>query len=497
MSIERVSTGVGGLDEVLDGGLIRGRNVLVRGPPGSGKTIFGLYFLSAGIDAGETALYVNMGEPQAYVEETSDAFELNTEQISFHNLSPTEEQFSERNSYSVFESAEVEQPGFIAELRERIDETEPDRVLLDPITEFRYLTGDERQFRSGILGLLDYLKDVDATVMLTSQAGGSITDDDLQFLVDAVVSLEVPPESRAVHVSKFRGSSFRRGNHFYDITDEGLTVWPTLVPGEQERVVEPGTLSSGVAELDALLHGGLDHGTITILSGPTGVGKTTTGLQFLTQAALEGKRAVLFQFEEAERTIRKRADAIGLPLQAALDDGAMSIVEIGPEEYTVGEFEHHLREAVDDGTEVVMIDGSQGFQENLRGLDDTTGALLRIGRFLRAAGVSTVLVNEVHNITGDFHATEERTSNLADAIVFLRHVEYRGEIRKVIGTLKMRTSDFERSLRELEITADGVRVGEPLPQLRGILTGTPDWSDDPDGHDDAADEHDGDAGERE
>ncbi|MBP1922236.1 circadian clock protein KaiC [Halorubrum alkaliphilum] len=477
MSIERTSTGVPGLDEVLNGGLIRGRNVLVRGSPGSGKTIFGLHFLSAGIDAGESALYVNMGEPQSYVEETADAFGLNADRIRFHNLSPTQEQFSERNSYSVFESSEVEQPSFIATLRETVDELEPDRVLLDPITEFRYLTADERQFRSGILGLLDYLKDLDATVMLTSQAGGSVTDDDLQFLVDAVVSLDVTPESRAVSVSKFRGSSFRRGTHFYDITDEGLTVWPTLVPDEQEREIEPGTLSSGVTELDELLHGGLDHGTVTILSGPTGVGKTTTGLQFLTQAAVNGKQATLFQFEEAERTIRKRADAIGLPLQDALDSGAMSIVEIPPEAYTIGEFEQFVRETVESGTEVVMIDGSQGFQENLRGLDDTTGALLRVGRYLRAAGVSTILVNEVHNITGEFHATEERTSNLADNIVFLRHVEYRGELRKVIGTLKMRTSDFERGLRELEITGDGIRVGEPLSQLRGILTGTPDWTD--------------------
>ena len=478
MSVDRMSTGVGGLDEILNGGLIRGRNVLLRGSPGSGKTIFGLHFLSSGIDAGESALYVNMGEPQAYVKETADAFGLHTDQIQFHNLSPTQEQFAKRNSYSVFESAEVEQPEFIGALREKIDDIGPDRVLLDPITEFRYLTSDERQFRSGILGLLDYLKDAGATVMLTSQAGGSVTDDDLQFLVDAVVSLDVTAESRVVHVSKFRGSSFRRGKHFYDITDEGLTVWPTLVPGEQEREVDAGTISSGVSELDELLHGGLSQGTVTILSGPTGVGKTTTGLQFLTQAALEGKQSILFQFEEAEQTIRKRADAIGLPLQTALDSGTMSIVEVGPEEYTVGEFEQFVREAVNDGIEVVMIDGSQGFQENLRGIDTTaTGALLRVGRFLRAAGVSTILVNEVHDITGNFRATEERTSNLADNIIFLRHVEYRGEMRKVIGTLKMRTSDFERSLRELEITADGIRVGEPLPQLRGILTGTPEWND--------------------
>nr|WP_229770506.1 ATPase domain-containing protein [Halorhabdus sp. CBA1104] len=400
---------------------------------------------------------------------------METEGIYFHNLSPTSEQFAEQESYDVFESAEVEQPEFIDSLRTVVDEVEPDRVLLDPITEFRYLTTDERQFRKGILGLLDYLKDAGATVMLTSQAGETVTDEDLQFLVDSVVTLEVTGDSRSVQVSKFRGSSFRRGKHYYGIDDEGLTVWPTLVPGEQERSIEPGTLSSGVPELDSLLGGGLDTGTVTILSGPTGAGKTTTGVQFLTRAAIEETEGILFQFEEAERTIRERADAIGMPLKKVLEEGCLSIVEIEPDAYTVGEFEQLIREAVRDGVELVMIDGTQGFKQNLRGLEDPTAALLRVGRYLRAAGVSTILVNEVHNITGDFRATEERTSNLADNLVFLRHVEYRGELRKVIGALKMRTSDFEHSLRELEITPEGIRVGEPLPQLRGILTGTPDW----------------------
>ncbi|MES3518418.1 MAG: ATPase domain-containing protein [Natronomonas sp.] len=473
MQEERISTGVAGLDEILDGGLIRGRNTLVRGPPGSGKTIFGLHFLSA---AGprETALYVNMGEPQEYVEETVRAFGL-SEEIQFHNLSPTKEQFAEDQSYTLFESTEVEQPDFIAELRETIEAVEPDRVLLDPITEFRFLAGDERQFRRVILGLLDYLKERDSTVMLTSQAGGTVTDDDLQFLVDAVISLEAGTESRTLDVSKFRGSSSRRGQHFYEISADGLAVWPSLVPGELTGSADAAKLSSGVPELDEMLNGGIDHGTVTILSGPTGVGKTTTGMQFLTEAALDGRRSCMFQFEEAERTLKRRADSISIPVQQAEETGKLSIIEIEPDEYSLGEFENMVREVVADGVELVMLDGATGFQQNLRGVDEPTQALVRVGRFLRAAGVTTFLVNEVHKITGTFQATEERTSNLADNIVFLRHVEYRGEMKKVIGTLKMRTSNFERNLRELRITSDGIRVGEPLGELRGILTGTPEW----------------------
>jgi circadian clock protein KaiC len=102
--------------------------------------------------------------------------------------------------------------------------------------------------------------------------------------------------------------------------------------------------------------------------------------------------------------------------------------------------------------------------------------LIRIGRYLTSKGVTLIIPNEIHSITGSFNVTEEGSSNLADTIIFIRHVEYKGEMRKVIGTLKKRTGDFERSLRELEITESGLRVGDPLPHLRGILTGTPDWN---------------------
>lgn len=483
MSDVRVSSGLDGLDVILDGGFLEGKNVLLRGSPGSGKTIVGLHFLAAGIEADETSLFVNLGEPAEYVTSTAEAFGLGVDDIEFHHLSPTGEQFAEEESYTLFESAEVERPGFVTDLRETIEAVEPDRVLLDPITEFRYLTVDDRQFRTQILALLDYLKRVDATVVLTSQAAESITDDDLQFLVDAVVTLDVEPTYRQLTVSKFRGSSYRRGSHFYTIRDDGVEVWPRLVPGEVSRARQPETLSSGVSELDQLLGGGLDVGTVTFLSGPTGVGKTTTGIQLLSEATRADNRAVLFQFEESQHTLQKRAASVNIPLEESLESGDLSLVELLPDEYTIGEFEQMVRTAiVDDEVDVVMLDGIQGFKQNLRGLDNPEKALLRIGRFLRASGVLTLFINEVHTITGQFRATEEGVSNLADNIIFLRHVEYRGEMRKVIGVLKMRTSDFERNLRELEITETGLRVGEPLPHLRGILTGTPDWKEASDVH---------------
>jgi circadian clock protein KaiC len=133
-----------------------------------------------------------------------------------------------------------------------------------------------------------------------------------------------------------------------------------------------------------------------------------------------------------------------------------------------------VRRAVEgDDAGVVMIDGVTGYERAFQ-TENTTQQLVNIGRYLRNMNVTGLVTNEVHRITGEFRVTEQEMSHLADSIIVLRHVEYRGELRKVIGVLKMRTQSFEHRLRRFEITEQGLVVGEPLSNLRGILTGTPD-----------------------
>ncbi|ELY63597.1 circadian clock protein, KaiC [Natrinema versiforme JCM 10478] len=441
-----------------------------------------MHFLSDGVDNGETSLYINLGEPGNYVKETVEHFNLNPDGIHFLDLAPSHEDFDEGEIYSVFSNAEVEQPSFIEKLRSTVEDLEPDRVLLDPITEFRYLTSDDRQFRKQILGFLDFLRGNNATVIFTSQASDSLSDDDLQFLTDTVINLETDIEGSTLYISKFRGSSYQRGIHSYEITDDGVTVFPKLQPGTwdpEQSADAPKILSSGIPEVDELLKGGIDAGTVTFVSGPTGAGKTTTALQFIKEAAGRGEQSVMYSFEESPRTIRQRSRSINLPIQSMLEQGTLSIEEIAPGEYTPNEFTSGLKTAVeDDGVRIVLIDGLQGFKQNLRGYTtDPEEVLLRIVRYLRATGVSTIITNEVSNITGEFRVTEESVSNLADNILYLRYVEMESDLGKVIGVLKMRTGDFERSLRQFEITEYGIRVGDPLKNMQGILTGTPTLKD--------------------
>jgi circadian clock protein KaiC len=476
----RVSTGVTGADTVLGGGYLPESATLVRGEPGAGKSIFSLHFLAAGIDAGETVLYVNLGEPEDYIRDTARDFGFDIDGVEFLNLSPSGDRFQQDETYTLFRSDEVETPSLVENIRTEIQETDPDRVVVDPVTEFRYLAPDDHQFRSQILGLVEFLKSEGATVLLTSQAAQSMPDDDLQFLVDAVINMVAEPGRRTMHVSKFRGSSVRRGHHTLQITDTGVRVWPQLDPNRHERERPTAKLSSGVPELDSLLSGGLTSGTITFLSGPTGVGKTTTGLQFMKETAGRGQRSVLYSFEEDRKTLFERAEAVNIPVTDMIDRETLEVEVVGPNELTIDEFTHRIRTEVEESdTEIVMIDGTSGFEQSLRGVGaEPMQDLVEIGRYLRNMGVTGLVTNEVHDITGQFRATEQGMSYLADSIVVLRHVEYKGSLRKVIGVLKMRTSEFENQLRELEITEHGLRVGESLPELRGILTGTPTWDGD-------------------
>ena len=473
---DRCSTGVPNADRVLDGGLLAESATLLRGAPGAGKTIFGLHFLTA--DPADTGLYINLGEPPAYLHETADRFDRPTDTVDVLDLSPSGDAFHGDSAYDLFHADEVERSPITESIRDRVDRVEPDRVLVDPITELRHLAPDERQFRTQVLGLIDFLKARGVTVVLTSQAASSVPDDDLQFLVDAVIALDVDEHRRTLSVPKFRGSAARRGPHTVTIDDAGMRLWPQLDPERHHRDRSLDELASGVAGLDGLLDGGITTGALTFLSGPTGVGKTTTALQFMTQAARRGEESVLYSFEESPQTMVARAESIGIPLRRLRAAGTVAIESIGPNEMTVDEFTARLQQRVEEGATVVSIDGVAGFERAFAGdAGDPIDALVAVARYLRNIGVTGLFTNEVHQITGDFYATEQRVSHLADDIVVFRHVEYRGELQKVVGVLKRRTSAVDTGLRLFEVTDEGIVVGEPLSELRGILTGTPDWHD--------------------
>ena len=479
---QRLSTGVDGLDEILDGGLLAERAYMLRGTPGTGKTILGLQFLTAEADG--TSLCINFEESTANVRENAASLGIDVSDVEFLDLSPEADVFLEDQRYDVFAPDEVESETVVSEIVDAVEEHEPDRVFVDPVTQLRYFTPDEYQFRKQVASFIRHLTNRGATVIFSTQPTSDSSDEDLQFICDGTIELDRVEKGRVIEVTKFRGSDFQSGQHTLRIEHGGHQVFPKLQPGHHGQGFIDGTVSSGVDKLDEMLHGGLERGTVTVLSGPSGVGKTTTGTHFMREAATRDERSVAYLFEEAESTFAHRSEAIGIPIGEMREKGTLSIEEMEPISISSDEFAAMVREEVEQNdAKVVMIDGISGYRLSIRGEQESlVREIHSLCRYLKNMGVTVILVDDVASITGDFQVTSDRISYLADNILFLRYLEHQGQLQKAAGVLKKRASDFERTLRLFQITETGIELGEPLTNLRGILTGAPEWTDRADEH---------------
>ncbi|BAZ44129.1 KaiC protein [Chondrocystis sp. NIES-4102] len=478
MNLNRISTGITGLDEILSGGLIKNQTYLIKGQPGSGKTTLGFHFLNAGISQGETTLFITFCELEARIRRNAQQININLDQVEFLDLSTTADFFTQDQSYDVFSAAEVEKAPVIQNIINAIARLEPQRIFLDTITQFRFLSADYFQFRKQIQSFIRFLLEKEITLLFTSEASQRYPDDDLEFMSDGVIQLDIETERRSIQINKIRGSNFVGGKHDLELSEQGIQVFPRLVPEIYQRQFKSEIISSGIPEIDELLHGGIERGTTTIISGPSGVGKSTFGIQFMKEAAGKGERSVLYAFEEGMETLLQRCQAINIPAQIMIERGTLSVVLVEPLKYTPNRFFYLVRREVEENNaKIIMIDSTSGYQLSMQG-EDLIRHLHSLCQYLKNMGVTVILVNEVHTIAGDnFSVTENGLSYLGDNLVFLRYLELNGQLSKAIGVLKKRVSDFERTLREFSITKYGIKVGDPLDKLRGILNGVPEWID--------------------
>ncbi len=471
-STDRIGTGVAGLDEILHGGLLPGRACMVRGGPGAGKTTLGLHFLSNGTP--DTGVFVTLGETEHQLRRNAELNGFSMEGVAVLDLSPGISESADQDSYNLLESWEVEGGAIHDQVLRYARTHRPERIFIDSLSELRFLSPDTFQFRKQVLSLLRQLTDEGITVMFTAEQGGP-SDEDLQFLSDGVLQLEQLPSGRVCSVSKLRGSGYADGRHYYDLGAGGMAVYPRLLPGEHSADFVHEMIASGVPALDTMMGGGIHRGTVTVISGPTGVGKTTLAAHYMRQAAARGERSVIYSFDEHRTTFLQRSEQIGLPMQEILDSGRLHFQDVEPLEFDPDRFALVVREEVEQrGARIVMLDSMSGYQQSMRG-DDPLERVHALCRYLVNMGVTVLLLNEVHAIaSSELQVSEHGVSYLADTILLLRYIELDGELRKTVGMLKKRTGDFEKTLREMTITGQGLHVGEQLRGMRGILTGIPE-----------------------
>jgi circadian clock protein KaiC len=471
----RVQTGIQGLDEILGGGLPSRRVHLVQGSPGAGKTTLALQFLLEGARRGERGLYISLSETREEVHAVAASHGWSLEDVAIFEAS----RLGEEDENTLFETSEVELGERMDDILSEVARVEPARLVVDSCTELRLLAHTPVRYRRQILALKHRLVEVNRTVLLLDNPSPGSPDVLLQSLAHGVLTLEhfqsdVGGERRRLSVTKMRGVAYRGGYHDYVIRTGGLVVFPRVVAAEHRtgRVAEP--FSSGIGALDELLGGGLDRGTSTLVLGPSGSGKSTFASMFARRAADRGERAALFVFDEARETALARMRGVGLGLDAHVAAGRVEVTQVDPAQLSPGEFLHHVRAAVDaGGSRVVIIDSINGL---LQAMPNESFLLLQLHEllmYLGQQGVLTVLVVAEHGVLGRPVAGPIDLSYLADTVILIRYFEAQGAMRKALSVMKKRTGGHEKTIREYEIGGAGIRIGEPLAELRGVFTGAP------------------------
>jgi len=475
----RVSTGIEGLDLILRGGLPRSHSYLLQGDPGAGKTTLSLQFLLEGGRLGETSLYVTLAETRRELEAVAQSHGWTLDSIQIHEQLVREEVLRDSGDTTIFHPSEVELGQTIGAILDAVDKVKPQRVVIDSLSEIRLLSQSAHLYRKQILALKQYFANRGVTVFFIDDRTGEENDLQLRSVPHGVIVLErraplYGAPRRRVEVVKLRGVQFTGGFHDFVIRPGGIIVYPRLIASHHGADFEAGIAGSGIAELDLLLGGGLELGSSTLLLGPAGVGKSTMAVQCAVTAAARGERAALFIFDESRRTLLKRADGLGMDLSGHVAAGRISIQQVDPAELAPGEFASLVRDAVEkQGAKVLVVDSLNGYLHAMPEERFLTLHLHELLSYLGEQGVATILVMAQYGLIGSNMVSAVDVSYLADCVVLFRYYELDGELHKVVSVMKKRGGNHERAIRELTMSDEGIKVGEPLRDLRGILSGIP------------------------
>jgi circadian clock protein KaiC len=470
----KVKTGVPGLDEILFGGVWPGESVLVEGLPGTGKTTLGLHFILQGIAEGESGIIFTFEEFPAQYYRDALQFGWDLKQLE-----------ADQRLKIVMTSPEVllqemERPaGFLDQLQH---ELKASRVLVDSINFLYHNHADARGHRELINRFINAFKRQSVTVFLIKDIEMDVNSQWGMYSVDCYIRLvfeliKQNQRRRYIEVFKARGQNHLHGLHPFEITQEGLEVYPAFLP-KSIRPVPPATpsvlerLSSGVKGLDEMLGGGYIKGHQVLLTGMSGTGKTNLALHFIHQGLRQNESCLFLSMEGQGAMLATSAESLGLSLQEALESERLMIVNLPGAGISGGEFLYLLRKYLDEvRPKRVVIDPISFLNNSAMSEEQVHLTFQSILTILRGQRITALCTSEISEVVGDFKLNEHNLAYLMDTVVLLRLAEIEGSIRKAIMIVKQRGSGHDRTLRDLHMDYNGIRIGDPFFSHEGILGG--------------------------
>jgi circadian clock protein KaiC len=493
--IEKLPTGIPGLDHICEGGLPRGRATLIAGTAGSAKTVFSTQYLAEGIRRhGEPGVFVTFEDGVDDIRRNMAGFGWDIEgwerdgKWAFVDASP-------HPDGSEIVVGDYDLGALMARIEHAVRRVGAKRISLDSLNALFVQYREHALLRAELFRITRHLKQMGLTVVFTGERTeeyGEVSRHGLEeFVADNVVILRNlltdERRRRTLEVLKMRGATHQRGEFPFTVTpDRAIVVLPLsgIALTQSSSTVR---ITTGNAELDRMCGGGLFRDSITLLSGATGAGKTLMVTQFLAGGVGQDERCLLFAFEESRDQLFRNAAAWGYDFAGMEKEGRLRVVNQYPhaqavEDHlllmrdTIAEFRPN-RVAVDSLSALERVTSVRSFREFVIGLTS----------FLKQQEVAGLFTSTTPSLLGGSSVTEKHISTLTDTIILLRYVETRGRMRRALTVLKMRGSAHDHDIREYTIEGRGMQVGDTLHALTGILSGNLTESPSGAGDDDPAD----------
>lgn len=475
LGVSRAATRVEGLDEVLHGGIPRGRTTLVSGGPGCGKSVLGLEFLHHAACDGEPGVFVTFEERADSVRRNARGFGWDLEALEQDDKLFLLEA---RVDPETIVSGEFDLSGLLGIVGGKAESIGAKRIVIDAIDVLLRLFDDPARERKELFALHNWLLDREMTAIMTVKAA---SDDDslahyqfLDYMVDCVVRLDQrvldQVTTRRLRVIKYRGSNFSRNEYPYVIDEGGLTLIPISDASLQHFKLGE-YVSCGHQRLDTILGGGYRRGACVLISGTSGTGKTTLASTFVRTACQRGEKCLIVGFEESADVLTECMLSPGIDLRPAREAGTLQIQATMPE--SMGAEEHLIRvlktinEYQPDHVVVDSISSCLRMGSEQAAFDFS----MRLSNLCKQRGITCILTNQSEGFTDAHDISGIGISSLVDAVIFLRYIDVGGEINRMLLVMKSRGTKHSNQYREFLITDEGIDIADVYVGEGGVLTG--------------------------